>query len=144
MLAIYDATDIHKMMEDIKNEKAYYCVSIKDTLPKFGKVTRIEFGKAEKYAMIASARNYAVYSMEAGKTGLVCNDEVNPDLYARIMDVQMTSEGCKEGDFKLYVACDVYDVNRIDIFDDRHKETGEIWSITHAMIADTNNLFCYI
>jgi hypothetical protein len=64
MLAIYDASDIHKLMEDIKNEHAFYCVSIKDTLPNFGKVRRIEFGKAEKYAMIASDRNYAVYTLE--------------------------------------------------------------------------------
>jgi hypothetical protein len=47
----------------------------------------------------------------------------------------MTSEGCAEGDFKLFIAADVFDVNRIDIFDVMH-EDGDMMSITHAKPAE--------
>ena len=43
------------------------------------------------------------------------------NLYSRILDVQITSKGFeKEDDFKLMLACDVLDVNRVDIFDVMH------------------------
>ena len=51
----------------------------------------------------------------------------------------MTSEGYEEDDFKLTVACDVFDVNRIDIFDVKHPEE-DIMSITHAKLAKGDDL----
>lgn len=55
----------------------------------------------------------------------------------------MTSEGCREGDFKLFIACDVYDVNRIDIFDVMH-EDGDMMSITHSKAAAGQELKIFI
>ena len=57
--------------------------------------------------------------------------------------MQMTSEGCVEGDFKLFIAADVYDVNRIDIFDVMH-EDGDMMQITHSKAAKGDDLKIFI
>lgn len=55
----------------------------------------------------------------------------------------MTSEGCAEGDFKLFVACDVFDVNRIDIFDVMHAD-GDMMQITHSKPSEGDALRIFI
>ena len=63
ILSVYHASDVLKMFDDIENERPYFTADVRDISDAFGMVERIEFGKAEKYVMISSARNYAVYSL---------------------------------------------------------------------------------
>lgn len=51
------------MFDDIENGTPYFSADVKEVSDAFGLVERIEFGKAEKYVMISSSRNYAVYSL---------------------------------------------------------------------------------
>ena len=64
LLTVYDATDVHKMMDDIEKEEPYFTADVSESMERFGAVNRIEFGKAEKYVCIASDRKYAVYSLQ--------------------------------------------------------------------------------
>ena len=133
------------MFDDIENDNPYFQVYLKDIKVNdpFGEVEHVEFGTIENYVLINSAKSYALFSLSSHNLGQCTAKRIDVDLYARILDVQMTSEGYNNGEFKLMLACDVHDVNRVDVFDVMHTDE-EMMMITHASLAKGGDLKVFI